>query len=65
VRADDGSVVYWWELLRPYHDEIQRSLLCPEATDPADAVPRNSFEAWGPERAWDGPGRTGSRSTSP
>jgi prepilin-type processing-associated H-X9-DG protein/prepilin-type N-terminal cleavage/methylation domain-containing protein len=56
-RMDDGSFVYWWELLRPYHEEVHRSLLCPEATDPADAVPRNSFQAWGPEHAWDGAGK--------
>jgi prepilin-type N-terminal cleavage/methylation domain-containing protein/prepilin-type processing-associated H-X9-DG protein len=56
ARADDGNnPLMWWELLQPYEAELSQSLLCGEATEPANAVPRNAFEAWGPERYWDMP----------
>lgn len=39
----------WWERLEPYHPEITRSLLCPEATEPGNSIPHDAFEAWGPD----------------
>ena len=55
-RLDKGNnPLMWFELLRPYHPEITESLLCPEATEAANMVPKNAFEAWGPERFWDTP----------
>jgi prepilin-type N-terminal cleavage/methylation domain-containing protein/prepilin-type processing-associated H-X9-DG protein len=54
----DGSPLFWWEQLAPHLGaNPARALLCPEATDPANAVPRNSFQAWGPENLFDGPGK--------
>jgi prepilin-type N-terminal cleavage/methylation domain-containing protein/prepilin-type processing-associated H-X9-DG protein len=55
-RPDEGTPPFWWELLQPYRGDVARALLCPEATDPANAVPRNAFQAWGPDYFWDGPG---------
>src|SRR5687767_13854917 len=56
ARADDGNnPLMWWELLQPYEAELGQSLLCGEATEPANMTPRNAFEAWGPERYWDTP----------
>jgi prepilin-type N-terminal cleavage/methylation domain-containing protein/prepilin-type processing-associated H-X9-DG protein len=55
-RADDGNnPLMWWELLQPYQPQMQASLLCPEATEPANVTPRNAFQAWGPQRYWDTP----------
>lgn len=44
----------WWEALEPYHPEISRTLLCPEATDPSNGIPASSFNAWR-EVYWDAP----------
>jgi prepilin-type N-terminal cleavage/methylation domain-containing protein/prepilin-type processing-associated H-X9-DG protein len=46
----------WWEVLKPYHPEVTRTLLCPEATEPANVAPRNAHQAWGPQWFFDGPG---------
>ena len=55
-RLDKGNnPLMWWEILQPYEAETKQSLLCPEATEAANMVPRNAFEAWGPERFWDTP----------
>jgi prepilin-type processing-associated H-X9-DG protein len=55
-RLDKGNnPLMWWELLQPYEGEAKQSLLCGEATEPANTTPRNAFEAWGPERFWDTP----------
>jgi len=55
-RLDKGNnPQMWWEILQPYEAEMKQSLLCPEATEEANMVPRNAFEAWGPERFWDTP----------
>lgn len=54
--ADEGNnPLMWYEHLQPYEAELAHSLLCREATEPANATPRNAFEAWGPERYWDTP----------
>ena len=53
--AKGGVPLMWWELLQPYEPELKQSLLCGEATEPANVTPRNAFEAWGPERFWDTP----------
>jgi prepilin-type N-terminal cleavage/methylation domain-containing protein/prepilin-type processing-associated H-X9-DG protein len=45
----------WWEVLKPYHPEVTRTLLCPEASDPANITPRNAFQAWGPQYFFDTP----------
>lgn len=42
----------WWESLNPYCPGIKRILLCPEATEPGNAV-GGAFKAWGPERTYD------------
>jgi prepilin-type processing-associated H-X9-DG protein/prepilin-type N-terminal cleavage/methylation domain-containing protein len=56
ARADDGkNPPMWWELLQPYEAEAGQSLLCPEATEAANTVPKDAFQAWGPERFWDTP----------
>jgi len=56
-RMELGSPPMWWDLLQPYHPEIKQSLLCPEATDPANVAPSNAFQAWGPFTFWDAPGQ--------
>jgi prepilin-type N-terminal cleavage/methylation domain-containing protein len=56
ARLDRGTPPIWWELLQPYHTEITQSLLCPEATDPANYAPSGPFQAWGPQHLWDSPG---------
>lgn len=48
----------WWEHLEPYHPEVDQTLLCPEATEPANYQPVNAFQAWGPHNLWPEPGRT-------
>ena len=49
----------WWEQLEPYHPEVERTLLCPEATDPTNSdPPPDAFGAWGPRYLWPEPGRT-------
>lgn len=45
----------WWEVLTPYRPEATRTLLCPEATEPANVTPRNAFQAWGPQYFFDTP----------
>ena len=45
----------WFELLQPYEAELNQSLLCGEATEPANTTPSNAFQAWGPDRFWDTP----------
>ena len=55
-RMDTGNnPLMWWEILQPYEAEMKQGLLCGEATEEANMVPRNAFEAWGPERFWDTP----------
>ena len=60
-RMDDGdNPLMWWEVLRPHQGEISpgeiaETLLCPEATEPANVAPKDAFHAWGPERFWDTP----------
>ena len=55
-RADMGNnPLMWWEILQPYQPQAAASLLCGEATEPANVTPKNDFEAWGPERYWDTP----------
>ncbi len=57
-RLDKGNnALMWWEILAPYQPESAETLLCPEATEPANAVPTNAFEAWGPDRYWDTPAK--------
>ena len=48
----------WWEHLEPYHPEVRSTLLCPDATDPANVQPTDAFQAWGPMYLWPEPGRT-------
>ena len=48
----------WWEHLETYHPETTDTLLCPEATDPANYIPTDAFHAWGPLYLWPEPGRT-------
>jgi prepilin-type N-terminal cleavage/methylation domain-containing protein/prepilin-type processing-associated H-X9-DG protein len=57
-RPDDGTPPFWWELLQPHRagGDVAQALLCPDATEPANAVPKNAFQAWGPDYFWDGPG---------
>ena len=55
-RLDEGNnPLMWWEILQPNQTERAEMLLCPEATEPANAVPKDAFHAWGPERFWDTP----------
>jgi prepilin-type N-terminal cleavage/methylation domain-containing protein/prepilin-type processing-associated H-X9-DG protein len=55
---DKQTPPMWWEMLRPYHGgDADQGMLCPEATEAANAVPRNSFEAWGPDYFFDGGGK--------
>ena len=48
----------WWEQLEPYHPRVEETLLCPEATEPANVDPADAFHAWGPMFLWPEPGRT-------
>ncbi|HEY7117839.1 MAG TPA: type II secretion system protein [Tepidisphaeraceae bacterium] len=57
TRLDLGMPQVWWELLRPHHPEVTRSLLCPEATEGANGAPTSAFQPWGPEYLWDSPGK--------
>lgn len=50
-----GNPLMWWEILQPHHPESTRTLLCPEATEPANTTPTNAFQAWGPQPFWDTP----------
>ena len=50
-----NNPLVWWEILRPHHPDSSRTLLCPEATDPANVTPANALQAWGPQRFWDTP----------
>ena len=57
-RMDEGNnPLMWWELLRPHQPESAETLLCPEATEAANAAPKDAFHAWGPERLWDTPAK--------
>ena len=56
ARADSGNnPPMWWEVLRPYQAEAAETMLCPEASEPANITPRTAFQAWGPEYFWDTP----------
>jgi prepilin-type N-terminal cleavage/methylation domain-containing protein/prepilin-type processing-associated H-X9-DG protein len=55
-RLDKGNnPLMWWEILRPNVSELSETLLCPEASDPANVDPKDAFHAWGPQRFWDTP----------
>jgi len=41
----------WWELLQPYNGSIRDTLLCPQATEPGNAI-GGAFKAWGPDVTW-------------
>jgi prepilin-type N-terminal cleavage/methylation domain-containing protein/prepilin-type processing-associated H-X9-DG protein len=41
----------WYEQLKPFNGDIHRTLLCPEATDPGNAIGA-SDKAWGPNRSF-------------
>jgi len=41
----------WYEQLKPFNGDIHRTLLCPEATDPGNAIGA-SDKAWGPNRTF-------------
>jgi prepilin-type N-terminal cleavage/methylation domain-containing protein/prepilin-type processing-associated H-X9-DG protein len=42
----------WYEVLAPYNGNLERTLLCPEATEPGNAIGSASW-AWGPTRTYD------------
>jgi prepilin-type N-terminal cleavage/methylation domain-containing protein/prepilin-type processing-associated H-X9-DG protein len=42
----------WWEALNSYCPGIKRILLCPEATEPGNAI-GGAFRAWGPNATFD------------
>ena len=55
-RLDKGNnPLMWWEILRPSAGELSETLLCPEASEPANVDPKDAFHAWGPQRFWDTP----------
>jgi prepilin-type processing-associated H-X9-DG protein/prepilin-type N-terminal cleavage/methylation domain-containing protein len=55
-RLDKGNnPLMWFELLQPYEAELKQSLLCGEASEPADNTTGDTFHAWGPDRFWDTP----------
>ncbi len=41
----------WYEQLKPFNGDIHRTLLCPEATDPGNAIGA-SDKAWGPNNTF-------------
>ena len=47
----DVTDLSWWELLQPYSSGMRDTLLCPQATDPGNAI-GGAFRAWGPEVTW-------------
>jgi len=47
----DITSLRWYELLQPYNADVHRTLLCPDATDPGNAV-GSASQAWGPNRTW-------------
>ena len=49
--SNDITRPSWWERLQPYNGSIQAMLLCPEATEPGNAI-GSATMAWGPERTY-------------
>lgn len=47
----DVTDLNWWELLQPYNGSIKDTLLCPQATEPGNAI-GGAFRAWGPQVTW-------------
>ena len=41
----------WYELLQPYNGNVARTLLCPDATEPGNAIGSASL-AWGPNQTY-------------
>jgi len=47
----DLTGLTWYELLQPYNGSVEKTLLCPEASDPGNQVGSASL-AWGPIRTY-------------
>jgi prepilin-type N-terminal cleavage/methylation domain-containing protein len=47
----DVTDLNWYELLQPYNGDLTKTLLCPGATDPGNAIGSASM-AWGPDRTY-------------
>jgi prepilin-type N-terminal cleavage/methylation domain-containing protein/prepilin-type processing-associated H-X9-DG protein len=47
----DLTDLTWYEQLKPFSGDLHRTLLCPEATDPGNAI-GSSNHAWGPDRTY-------------
>ena len=54
----------WYESLAPYCPGIKQILICPEASDPGNAI-GGAFKAWGPEHTFSeaAPNGTGNSAT--
>ena len=51
LNRKDLTDLTWYEQLKPFNGDIHRTLLCPEATDPGNAI-GSSDKAWGPNRSF-------------
>jgi prepilin-type N-terminal cleavage/methylation domain-containing protein len=57
VERDDLTGLAWYEVLKPYNANLERTLLCPEAAEPGNLI-GSATRAWGPNRAFDTLGPT-------
>jgi prepilin-type N-terminal cleavage/methylation domain-containing protein/prepilin-type processing-associated H-X9-DG protein len=51
IGPQDVTGLAWYELLQPYTGDLTRILLCPDATEPGDAI-GSASKAWGPLRTY-------------
>jgi len=51
LNRKDLTDLAWYEQLKPFNGDIHRTLLCPEATEPGNAI-GSSDKAWGPNRTY-------------
>jgi prepilin-type processing-associated H-X9-DG protein/prepilin-type N-terminal cleavage/methylation domain-containing protein len=51
IGPQDVTSLAWYELLQPYAGDLTRTLLCPDATEPGNAI-GSASKAWGPLRTY-------------